>query len=395
MITFLTAGESHGPKLTGIIEGIPAGFSLNIAALNNDLARRQQGFGRGGRMKIEKDQVSITAGYQNNLTTGAPIAIEINNIDYKNWQDRNITPMSIPRPGHGDYVGALKYDHHDLRVSLERSSARETAMRTAVGSICKQILGNFGIKILGYTTRIGHISFDTSKAFDKDYEEFYENSLQNEFAFADLSQIENIKNHINQVMHQKDTLGGIFEIIGINIPPGLGSYVHYEHKLDGQLAQAMLSIPAMKAFEIGEGIKNACLMGTQVHDEFKLDDQGQINRLSNRAGGLEAGVTNGMPLVVKVYMKPISTTLKPLQSIDLANKQAAYTVYERSDFCAVQRAVVIGEAMMSFVLLKALIKKLGGDSKSSMLKHFSLMHKGHISDFYLSNAAWRFDYADK
>ena len=395
MITFLTAGESHGPKLTGIIEGIPAGFSLNIAALNNDLARRQQGFGRGGRMKIEKDQVSITAGYQNNLTTGAPIAIEINNIDYKNWQDKNITPMSIPRPGHGDYVGALKYDHHDLRVSLERSSARETAMRTAVGSICKQILGDFGIKILGYTTRIGHISFDTTKASDKDYAQFYENSLQNEFAFADLTQVENIKNHINQVMHQKDTLGGIFEIIGINVPPALGSYVHYEHKLDGQLAQAMLSIPAMKAFEIGEGIKNASLMGTQVHDEFKLDEQGQISRLSNRAGGLEAGVTNGMPLVVKVYMKPISTTLKSLQSIDLANKQQAATVYERSDFCAVQRAVVIGEAMMSFVLLKALIKKLGGDSKSAMLKHFSLMHKGHIADFSLKNTAWRFDYADK
>lgn len=395
MITFLTAGESHGPKLSGIIEGIPAGFSLNIDAINHDLFRRQQGFGRGGRMKIENDQIKITAGYQNNLTTGAPLALEINNLDYKNWTDKSIEPMTIPRPGHADYVGALKYEHYDLRVSLERSSARETAMRTAIGSICKQLLSEFGIKILAYAIQIGSIKASTKVANEEIHKKWYETALKNEFAFIDENKIEEIKEYINQVMKKKDTLGGVFEVVALGLPVGLGSYVHYHHRLDGQIAQALMSIPAMKAVEIGNGIDNASLLGTNVHDEFYLKEDGSINRLSNNAGGLEGGVTNGMPLVSKVFMKPISTTLNPLQSIDLAKKNIAKTVYERSDFCALPRAVVIGEAMMAFVLFNALVQKIGGDCKDAMLRHFASMKKAHVNSFSLANTLWRFDYADK
>lgn len=395
MITFLTAGESHGPKLTGIIEGIPAGFSLNIDAINHDLFRRQQGFGRGGRMKIENDQVKITAGYQNNLTTGAPLALEIANIDYKNWVDKSIDPMIIPRPGHADYVGAHKYEHEDLRISLERSSARETAMRTAIGSICKQLLQEFNIQILAYAIQIGAIKSDTQIATEELHRKWYDISLKNEFAFIDENKLAEIKEYINQVMKQKDTLGGVFEVAALNLPIGLGSYVHYHHRLDGQIAQAMMSIPAMKAVEIGNAIANSSLLGTKVHDEFKLNQDGGITRLSNRAGGLEGGVSNGMPVVTKVYMKPISTTLTPLQSIDLVNKNIASTVYERSDFCALPRAVVIGEAMMAFVIFNALAQKLGGDSKKAMLRHFDSIPKAHVDSFCLNNNQWRFNYADK
>lgn len=391
-IRFLTAGESHGPSLTGILEGLPAGFPISIDAINADLARRQQGFGRGGRMKIEKDEVQITAGVVNGMTTGAPIAFSLQNIDYKNWQHKVIDPMSIPRPGHADFSGAIKYDHHDLRISLERASARETAMRVAIGSLCKQILQPFGVKIVGYVTSIGRVNDTSTRMTWGDYETAHAASLQNEFALANIDLVTKVHDEIHEAMKAKDTLGGVFECVALGLIPGLVSYVHYDRKLDGLIAQAMMSIQAMKAVEIGDGIANTRKRGTEVHDEFTVSKNGEVLRTSNRAGGLEGGVTNGMPLVVRTYMKPISTTLKPLASLNLASGDASETIYERSDFCAVQRAVVVGEAMLSFVVLDAFLDKVGGDSRRAMDKNFATINKGLIKDFSLTNEPWRFGY---
>lgn len=391
-IRMMTAGESHGPKLTGIIEGLPAGFSINKDLINDDLLRRQQGFGRGGRMKIEADTVHISSGVVEGKTTGAPVAVEIINLDYKNWADKDIDPMSIPRPGHADFAGAIKYNHDDIRLSLERASARETAIRTALGSICKQILKDFDIMVMAYVIQVGHIKTDTTKLLsNEDYLNTYSKSLKNEFAFPDLAKLDDIKSLINQTMKDKDTIGGVFETIALGLPPGLGSYAHFDRRLDGLIAQAMLSIPAMKALEIGDGINNSSLSGTKVHDEFIIEDK-IITRLSNRAGGLEGGMSNGMPLVVRVFMKPISTTLSKRQSVNLKTYLPDVTVYERSDFCAVQRAVAIGEAMLSFILLNALVDKIGGDSKKDMHQAYAHMRKGSLYDLNMKSAMWRFNY---
>lgn len=392
VLKFITAGESHGPKLTGIIEGLPSGFAIDKALIDQDLMRRQQGFGRGGRMKIEKDRVQITSGVVEGKTTGGPVALEITNLDHKNWRDKDIIPMSTPRPGHADFAGALKYDHDDLRLSLERSSARETAMRTAIGSVCKQLLSSFDISVMAYVTQIGKIGIDTHHFFENhQYEQAFATSLENEFAFISPERLDDVHHDISATMKAKDTLGGAFETVAINLPIGLGSYAHYHRRLDGIIAQAMMSIPAMKAVEIGCGIKNSSLCGTEVHDEFSLDGE-QIRRSSNRAGGLEGGMTNGMPLVVRTYMKPISTTLTPRNSVDLAKNTSALTVYERSDFCAVPRACVVGEAMLSFVLLDALLNKLGGDSKQEIHRRFLELKKGRLCELAMKTKPWRFNY---
>lgn len=392
VLKFFTAGESHGPKLTGIIEGLPAGFMIDKSAIDADLARRQQGFGRGGRMKIEQDQVQITAGIVEHKTTGAPVAIEIANLDYKNWRDKDIEPMSRPRPGHADFAGALKYRHDDIRLSLERASARETAMRTAIGSLCRQILRTFNIEILAYVTRIGSISVD-ARALQavEDFQRAYKTSLRNEFAVPFDDNLSAIENEISRAMKAKDTLGGVFETVALGVIPGLGSYAHYDRRLDGLIAQAMMSIPAMKAVELGDGINNACLRGTDVHDEFIIDDN-MIKRSSNRAGGLEGGMTNGMPLIVRTYMKPISTTLNPRQTINLANNELSKTIYERSDFCAIQRACVVGEAMLSYVILNALIDKIGGDNYFDMHKAYQVLNNGKLGELSMKSETWRFNY---
>lgn len=392
VLRFFTAGESHGPKLTGIIEGLPSGFAINTASINKDLARRQQGFGRGGRMKIEHDVVHLTAGVVEGKTTGAPIALEIANIDYKNWREKDIEPMSAPRPGHADFAGVLKYRHDDLRISLERASARETAMRTAIGCLCKQILKEFGINVIAYVIRVGSISCDTSKFLTvDDYQAAYQTSLGNEFAFPDTTLLTTIEDEIMTTMKAKDTLGGIFETVALGLIPGLGSYVHFDRRLDGQIAHAMMSIPAMKAVELGDGIKNAGLRGTSVHDEFAITGD-YLTRESNRAGGLEGGMSNGMPVVVRTYMKPISTTLAPRKSVDMKDYSSSKTVYERSDFCAVQRACVVGEAMLSYVLLNALMDKIGGDSKIDMLKTYEFLNRGKRGEVSMKTEPWRFNY---
>lgn len=392
-LRFLTAGESHGPKLTAILEGIPAGLKIDSLAIDNDLSRRQAGFGRGGRMKIEKDRVTISAGIAAGLTTGAPIALEIPNIDYKKWKNKQIDPMNTPRPGHADLTGAIKYAHADLRIGLERASARETAMRVAIGNICKQFLGEFKIQVHGYVTQIGKIAVPLMETVDvKTYQNRFKISDKNEFALPDLELVKIVHDEIASCMKAKNTLGGIFEVIALNVPCGLGSYVHYDRRLEAQIAMALMSIQAMKGVEFAHAFANATKRGTEVHDEIFLNNKKTLVRKSNRSGGFEGGISTGMPIVARVAMKPISTTLAPLASVDLAHKKTAVTTYERSDFCAVPRAVPIGEAMMAFVLANALLEKLGGDSIQEMKPRFAALKKNQLSDISLNNKPWNFGY---
>ena len=389
-IRFLTAGESHGPMLTTILEGMPAGVPLTADDIDKDMIRRQQGYGSGGRMHIEKDRVQITAGLMNGQTTGGPLAMLLKNRDFKNWREKDITPITTPRPGHADLTGALKYGYRELRLSLERASARETAMRVAVGTVCKTFLKQFGIEILGYVTNIGDVQAMIQDGTS--YRELYDIAESNDVRSPDPDAADKMHEAIHQVKVDKDTLGGIFEIVALNVPPGLGSHVHYDRKLDGRLVGAMTSIQAMKGAEIGHGFENATKRGSDVHDEMEPDDTGAIRRRTNRAGGLEGGITTGEPVVVRVAMKPISTMLRGADTVDLATGEAERTVYERSDFCAVPRAVPVGEAMMAIILTDALLEKIGGDSLNEMLPRFETLAQNRFSDLPMDNTEWRFGY---
>lgn len=389
-IRFLTAGESHGPMLTTILEGMPAGLPLSAEDVDVDMARRQVGYGSGGRMHIEKDRVRITAGLMNGETTGGPMAMLLENRDFKNWKERDITPITTPRPGHADLTGAIKYGYRELRLSLERASARETAMRVAVGAVCKKFLAEFGIKIIGYVTQIGDVEARIPE--NAEYLDLYEIAESNDVRSPDPHAAERMHEAIHAVKVDKDTLGGIFEIVALGVPAGLGSHVHYDRKLDAKLVGVMTSIQAMKGAEIGHGFRNAGLRGSQVHDELELDDNGGIRRRTNNAGGLEGGITTGDPVVVRVAMKPISTMLRGADTIDLASQQAERTVYERSDFCATPRAVPVGEAMMAIVLADALLEKLGGDSINEMKPRFATLRGNRFEDLPMDNAEWRFGY---
>jgi len=392
MVRFLTAGESHGPELTAILDGIPAGLHLASGDIQTDMARRQKAYGAGGRMGIEQDTVRLTAGVMDGLTTGAPIALTIQNRDWDNWAEKDISPMTIPRPGHADLTGAIKYGYHDLRLALERSSARETAARVAVGAICKQLLKHAHIQIGSYVTAIGHVS--SMLTDDLDY--------PTRFAAAEADEsgtrcpipdkAAHMREHIYACMQKKDTLGGIFEVVALGVPPGLGTYVQWDRRLDARLIAAICSIPAIKGAEIGDAFENTTRYGTQVHDTIILGEGGVLTRASNRAGGLEGGITTGMPIVVRAAMKPISTTLNPIQSIDLATCETATTRYERSDFCAVPRAGVVGEAMVAFVLVDALLDKVGSDSVAEMLPRIEQLRRGRFDELPMNNVAWRFGY---
>jgi len=388
-LRFLTAGESHGPLLTAILEGMPAGLPLDPAEINRDLARRQQGYGSGGRMQIERDQVRLTGGIMAGQTTGAPIALIIRNRDWKHWAGRDIEPLTTPRPGHADLTGAIKYGYDDLRLALERASARETAARVAVGAICKKLLAAFGIEVGGYVTRIGPAEADLPP--DMDYRARFASAEASEVRCPDETADAAMREAIRQAKIGKDTLGGIFEIVALGLPPGLGSHVHYDRRLTGRLLAALGSIPSVKGAEIGYAFANTALPGTQVHDEIAAKD-GLLRRRTNRAGGLEGGITTGEPLIVRAAMKPISTTLTPLGTVDLATGEPGQTVYERSDFCAVPRAVVIGEAMVAFVLADALLEKLGGDYLGEMLARFAALRRGHLNEMTMRNKSWRFGF---
>jgi len=390
MLRFLTAGESHGPLLTAILEGMPAGLPLAPDDLERDMARRQQGYGSGGRMQIERDRARVTGGVMNGLTTGGPISLLIENRDWKNWAERDITPMTTPRPGHADLTGTIKYGYRDLRLALERSSARETAARVAVGAIARRLLAEFGIAVGGYVTEIGGIA--ASLPEPPNYPARFAAAEESEVCCPDPDASARIQETIRQVKIDRDTLGGVIEVVALGLPPGLGSHVHYDRRLTGRLAAAVCSVQSIKGVEIGPAFDNARRRGTQVHDAIDVDEAGRLVRRGTRAGGLEGGMTTGEPLVVRAAMKPISTTLTPLPTVNLATGQPDQTVYERSDFCATPRAVVVIEAMVALVLADELLRKLGGDSLDEMRPRFAALRRGHVSDLPMDNAEWRFGY---
>jgi chorismate synthase len=403
MLKFLTAGESHGPSLTAILEGMPAGVPLSSALIDKDLLRRQQGFGSGGRMKIERDHARITGGVMNGRTTGAPISFVVENLDHAKWKDRDIEPMTIPRPGHADLTGAVKYGYRELRLSLERASARETTMRVAVGAACRALLSHFGIVVGGYVVSVGNVTTDdrqttTSDADNVhrplptvDYLQRFAAAEANDVRCYDEATSEKMREKIRAIIEAKDTLGGVIECVALNAPPGLGSHVHWDRRLSAKLAAAVMSIHAMKGVEIGDGFAETLLPGTQVQDQLFIEGD-EIKARTNHAGGLEGGITNGQPIVVRAALKPIATTLNPLDSVDLAAGEEVKTKYERSDFCQAPRAVPIVEAMMCFVLADALLEKLGGDSLDEMRSRFDTLRKMRLSDLPMDNAAWRFGF---
>lgn len=371
MLRFLTAGESHGPALTAILEGLPAGLPLTIADIDHDLARRQIGYGSGGRMTIEKDTVRITSGVAVGETTGGPIALHVANDDWANWDGKEVKPITRPRPGHADLTGGLKYGYRDLRHALERASARETTMRVAVGALCKVFLRELGVTVGGYVANVGGIEATIP---EQGIAEIVALSEQNEMRCPDPVAAEAMREAVKAIRKQQDTLGGILEVVAEGLPPGLGSYVQWDRRLEARLAQAVMSIQAMKGVEIGPAFRNATLPGTQVHDEIFLGEDGRIVRRTNRSGGFEGGVTTGESVLVRAAMKPISTILAGRRSVDLATQREEMTVYERSDFTAVHRAVVVAEAMVAFVLADALLEKLGGDSLNEIRPRLALLH---------------------
>jgi chorismate synthase len=391
MIRFLTAGESHGPMLTAILEGMPAGLSLTAEDINLELRRRQEGYGSGGRMNIESDTVQITSGVVNGMTTGAPIAMLVENRDYKNWREKDIAPMTTPRPGHADLTGAIKYGYRELRLPLERASARETTMRVAVGAVLRKFLAEFGIVIGGYVVQIGSVA--VTLADDYALQERITEAEKSDVRCPDPTGAEQMHEEIRRAKIDKDTLGGIIEIVALHVPPGLGSHVHYDRRLDGKIVAAMVSVHAMKGAEVGPAFENATKRGSEVHDQIGLgDDEESLIRTTNRAGGLEGGITTGEPILARVAMKPISTVMKSLGSVNLATGAPEQTVYERSDFCAVPRAVPILEAMMALVIAEALLEKLGGDSIAEMRPRFEVLRQARLADLPMDNVEWRFGY---
>ena len=381
MLRFLTAGESHGPALTAILDGMPAGLKLDASAINPELARRQSGYGAGGRMKIEKDAVRIMSGVLAGETTGAPIAMLVDNSDHTKWQGKAINPMTAPRPGHADLTGAVKYGYRDLRPSLERASARETTMRVAAGAICKHFLSQFGIVVGGYVITIGEVK---AQYQGSNYQSRFEAAESNDVRCPDPVAAEKMRAHIEQIIHGKDTLGGIIEVVALNVPVGLGSFAQWDTRLEAKLAQAVMSVQAMKGVEIGDAFENAHLPGTQAHDAIQLDGK-NLARPTNRAGGIEGGITNGQPIIIRAAMKPIATTLTPQTTVDLATGKESPTKYERSDFCPVPRAVPILETMVAFVLADALLEKLGGNSLAEMRPRFEVLRKARLEDLQMND----------
>lgn len=369
-LRFLTAGESHGPALSCIVEGLPAGLPISTDEINRDLYRRQTGYGAGARMKIERDTAQITGGVVNGVTLGAPVALLVENLDWKNWKDKVTPPQTIPRPGHADLAGATKYDLADLRMVGERASARETAMRVAAGSLARQLLAHFQIVVGSYVTEIGGEIADLT---DLPYPERFTRADASDVRVYDEASAERIRRRIRDIMQNKETGGGVIETVALHLPIGLGSHVHWDRKLDGRLAQALMSIHSVKGVEIGHAFENARKLGTEVQDEIFWRD-GQVARDTNRAGGLEGGITNGEPLVMRSAFKPIATTLTPIHSIDVRRREPAMMIYQRSDLVHIPRACVITEAMVCLVLGDALLEKFGGDSLREIQAHYDAWH---------------------
>jgi chorismate synthase len=379
MFRFTTAGESHGRALVAIVEGLPAGLAVDLDEINRELWRRQQGYGRGARMKIEQDRVEVLSGVRHGLTLGSPLALMIENKDWPNWDEvmaadaRDLPPeksrrVKRPRPGHADLAGGLKYDARDLRNVLERASARETAARVACGAIAKQLLTNFGVGIRSHVIQMGGIP---EKPLELTFDQIASIPDDSPLYCADVEAQQKMIELIDQTKSEGDTLGGIFEVVARRVPPGLGSHTAWDLKLDGQLAHAIMSIPAVKAVAIGAGIEASSLPGSEVHDEISYNDETkEFIRATNRAGGLEGGVTNGEEIRVRGHLKPISTLRRALQSVDIDTKQEERAAFERSDITVVPAAGVIGEAMVALVLAEAMRDKFGGDSLGEMRRNF-------------------------
>lgn len=380
MLRFFTAGESHGQALVAWVSGLPAGLSVDFDFVNRELHRRQLGYGRGGRQKIEKDRVEALAGIRHGRTIGAPIALKIENRDWPNWEkalpvedvaggEEAQRPLTAPRPGHADLAGALKFNLHDSRYVLERASARETAARVAVGALAKLLLREFGTEVLSHVIGVGKVRQEPAATWDE-IRAVCEN-LESPLRCVDAATEERMKAEVDQVLRAGDSVGGVFEVVAHNVAPGLGSHAHWDEKLDGRLARAVMSLPAVKAVEIGAGIAGAGAYGSEVQDEIGYDSsRKRFTRKSNRAGGLEGGMTNGEDVVVRGYLKPISTLRRPLETADLKTKETVKAAYERSDVCVVPAGGVAGEAMVALVLAEAFLEKFGGDSLGETRRNF-------------------------
>jgi chorismate synthase len=380
MLRYVSAGESHGQGLVAWISGLPAGVRVDLEFLQRELHRRQLGYGRGGRQRIEKDQPDIVAGVRHGQTIGAPIAIRIENRDWANWEkalpvedtegaDDAQRPLTAPRPGHADLAGALKFNLHDARYVLERASARETASRVAAGAFAKMLLHEFGAAVLSHTIAVGHARLGREATWDE-IEVVCEN-LESLLRCVDAIAEAKMKAEVDHALRAGDSVGGIFEVVAHGIPPGLGSHAQWDEKLDARLARAVMSIQAVKAVELGSGIANASSYGSEVQDEIRYDPaRKRFARSSNRAGGLEGGITNGQDIVVRGYLKPISTLRRPLLTADLRTKEAVKAAYERSDVCIVPAGGVVGEAMVALELAGAFLEKFGGDSLGETRRNF-------------------------
>lgn len=397
MLRYLTAGESHGKALVAIVEGLPAGLFVTREHIDTELARRQRGYGRGRRMKIEQDRVEILAGVRYGYTLGSPVALMVENRDWKNRM-QEMTPEPVegkggdnipegervtrPRPGHADLSGALKYAHRDLRNVLERASARETTMRVAVGALAKRLLDEFGIQVMSHVVRLGSVVADVQ---GQRYDEIAQKAEASEVRCADPDASEQMKALIDKAKQEGDTLGGVFEVVATGLPPGLGSHVHWDRKLDARLAQALMSIQAIKGVEVGMGFGVASRFGSEVHDaigyrpypatepgpeDFQGPERPGFYRMTNRAGGFEGGMTTGEPVVLRAAMKPISTLYRPLDSVDFYTKEPFKASIERSDTCALPAAGVIGEAVVAIELARAFLEKFGGDSLREIKRNY-------------------------
>ncbi len=364
-LRFVTAGESHGPGLTTIVEGLPAGLELSPADIDTDLARRQLGHGRGGRMKIEKDRAEVTAGVRHGRTLGSPVCLRVDNRDYRNWEERmspwpvdaEVAEVHLPRPGHADLAGAMKYGHSDVRNVLERASARETAARVAAGALAKAFLRELGATVVSRVTRIGAVAAPGDEPRLEDFEGVDESPVRCLDADASAAMVA----EIDRARKANESLGGVFEVRAFGLVPGIGSHISWEERLDGRLAGAVMSIQAMKGVGIGDGFELAERDGSQAHDEIFFTEERGFFRETNRAGGLEGGMTTGDPLVLRAAMKPLPTLTKPLRSVDLATKEPAQALRERTDSCTVPAAGVVGEAMVALVLAAGYREKFGGD----------------------------------
>ncbi|MBL0062634.1 MAG: chorismate synthase [bacterium] len=374
---FLTAGESHGPGLTGILEGMPAGLALSETEIAADLARRQKGHGRGGRMKIETDFARITSGVRYGSTLGSPISLFIENRDWENWHDKmsvtdpgadkRIEKLSSPRPGHADYAGSIKYHQDDIRNIIERSSARETTMRVALAAICRKFFSEFGVKVYSHVVKVGGEEVSPLE-HDVNLAEYFARVEESPVRCGDPAAERRMMEIIDRATEAKDTVGGEFEVIVDGLPVGLGSFVHHDRRIDGILAQAMLSIHAMKGVEFGMGFKVANVFGSQVHDRI-FPFEKDIVRTTNNAGGTEGGMTNGERLVMRVAMKPLSSLMQPLESVNLKTNEPIEALRERSDVCAVPAGGIVGEAMALLALMNPFLEKFGGDSMTEIRAH--------------------------